>query len=79
MPKRKHGEVEEDSLETGNVDQGDFSDGDDSGEENDAENVDKYEMMKEDDIEGDSGFLKSYIYCQYIIIPVRPRGPYPRI
>ncbi|XP_057370319.1 CD2 antigen cytoplasmic tail-binding protein 2 homolog [Daphnia carinata] len=52
MPKRKHGELEEDSLETGNVDQGDFSDGDESGDENDAENVDKYEMMKEDDIEG---------------------------
>ena len=49
MSKRKHQELEEDTLETGNVDQGDFSDGD-SGE--DDEKTEKYEMMREDDIEG---------------------------
>ena len=53
MPKRKHDESE-DTLETGNVDQGDFSDGDDSddGDEDGNEKTDKYDMMREDDIEG---------------------------
>jgi hypothetical protein len=79
MPKRKHQELEEDTLETGNVDQGDFSDGDDSGE--DDEKTEKYEMMREDDIEGNRNKISVskklstiHFYC-----PNRPRGPYPRI
>lgn len=51
MPKRKHDDSEEDTLETGNVDQGDFSDGDDSDDGDDGK-VDKYDVMREDDIEG---------------------------
>ena len=49
MSKRKHQELEEDTLEAGNVDQGDFSDGDSC---EDDEKTEKYEMMREDDIEG---------------------------
>lgn len=52
MPKRKHDQSEEDTLETGNVDQGDFSDGDDSGDEDGDGKTDKYDMLREDDIEG---------------------------
>lgn len=53
MPKRKHDESE-DTLETGNVDQGDFSDGDESEDDEEDGNgkTDKYDMMREDDIEG---------------------------
>lgn len=54
MPKRKHDQSEEDSLETGNVDQGDFSDGDDSGEDDGDGKTEKYDMLLEDDIEGNS-------------------------
>lgn len=52
MPKRRR--EEEETLETGNVDQGDFSDGDSDEEENDDANekTDKYDVMREDDIEG---------------------------
>jgi len=53
MPKRRR-EEEEETLETGNVDQGDFSDGDSDEEENDDANekTDKYDVMRDDDIEG---------------------------
>lgn len=52
MPKRRR--EEEETLETGNVDQGDFSDGDSDEEETDDvnEKTDKYDVMREDDIEG---------------------------
>lgn len=52
MPKRRR-EDEEETIETGNVDCGDISDGEESEDEDeDNEKMDKYNVMREDDIEG---------------------------